>query len=211
MAVLGVVVLVIALGVDLPTLHDKRGLDAALRRRGRPHRRRRSTSSWSAGSGAGRRAGAGAAGARVSATPRPARPCASSGPSGSPGRSPTCSTSWPTRATTRSGARRCARWSSRPRSPATGAKYAVVHKPGTGTAASGKMEMTCTAFERPTSISWREDDGVDVFLVTYTLEELGDRCRLTQRSDALTRLVARAAAHLPRGASAGTWRSSSTG
>jgi uncharacterized protein YndB with AHSA1/START domain len=70
-------------------------------------------------------------------------------------------------------------------SPTAGldASYAVVHKPVPGRPAR-KMEMTCTAFERPRSISWRQDDGTDVFLVTYTIEELGDRSRLTQRSEA---------------------------
>jgi uncharacterized protein YndB with AHSA1/START domain len=64
-----------------------------------------------------------------------------------------------------------------------GAEYAVVHKPVPGRPARS-MKMTCTAFERPRAISWRQDDGTDVFLVTYTLEELGDRSRLTQRSEA---------------------------
>jgi uncharacterized protein YndB with AHSA1/START domain len=70
-------------------------------------------------------------------------------------------------------------------SPTAGldASYAVVHKPVPGRP-ERKMEMTCTAFERPTSLAWREDDGTDLFLVTYTIEELGDRSRLTQRSEA---------------------------
>jgi uncharacterized protein YndB with AHSA1/START domain len=70
-------------------------------------------------------------------------------------------------------------------SPTAGldASYAVVHKPVPGRPAR-KMEMTCTAFERPRTISWRQDDGTDVFLVTYTIEALGDRSRLTQRSEA---------------------------
>lgn len=64
-----------------------------------------------------------------------------------------------------------------------GAEYAVVHKPVPGRPARS-MKMTCTAFDRPSRIEWRQDDGTDVFLVTYSLEGLGDRCRLTQHSDA---------------------------
>ncbi len=64
-----------------------------------------------------------------------------------------------------------------------GAAYAVVHKPVPGRPARS-MKMTCTAFERPARIEWRQDDGTDVFLVTYSLEEFGDRSRLTQKSEA---------------------------
>jgi uncharacterized protein YndB with AHSA1/START domain len=68
--------------------------------------------------------------------------------------------------------------------PGAGARYAVVHKPVPGRAAR-RMEMTCVAAVAPRRVELRQDDGTDVFTVTYELEELGDgRTRLTQRSDA---------------------------
>jgi uncharacterized protein YndB with AHSA1/START domain len=62
-----------------------------------------------------------------------------------------------------------------------GARYSVVHKPVPGRP-ERKMQMTCTAYEKPSRIEWREEDGVDVFTVTYAIEALGDRSRLTQTS-----------------------------
>jgi hypothetical protein len=47
------------------------------------------------------------------------------------------------------------------------------------------MDMRCTGWSPPHRIEWLEDDGTDVFRVTYELDDLGDRgTRLTQRSDA---------------------------
>ena len=46
------------------------------------------------------------------------------------------------------------------------------------------MEMTRVPFDPPRRIEWREDDGTDVFEVTYELEDRGGRTRLTQRSAA---------------------------
>jgi uncharacterized protein YndB with AHSA1/START domain len=68
--------------------------------------------------------------------------------------------------------------------PGAGARYAVVHKPVPGKPAR-QMEMSCTAFEAPRRIEFREDDGTDVFLVRYHLDALGaGRTRMVQRSDA---------------------------
>ena len=60
-------------------------------------------------------------------------------------------------------------------------RYAVVHKPVPGKA-ERRMEMTRVGFEPPRRLEWREADGVDVFEVTYELEDLGGRTRFTQRS-----------------------------
>ena len=60
-------------------------------------------------------------------------------------------------------------------------RYAVVHKPGPGKP-ERQMEMTRVALEPPRRIEWRQEDGVDVFDVTYELEDLGGRTRFTQRS-----------------------------
>ena len=60
-------------------------------------------------------------------------------------------------------------------------RYAVVHKPVPGKP-ERQMDMTRVAFEPPRRIGWREDDGTDVFEVTYELEDLGGRTRFTQRS-----------------------------
>jgi uncharacterized membrane protein len=60
-------------------------------------------------------------------------------------------------------------------------RYAVVHKPVPGKP-ERQMEMTRVAFDPPKRIEWREDDGTDVFNVTYELEDGDGRTRLTQRS-----------------------------
>jgi uncharacterized membrane protein len=60
-------------------------------------------------------------------------------------------------------------------------RYAVVHKPVPGKP-ERQLEMTLVASEPPRRIEWREDDGTDVFEVTYELEDLGGRTRFTQRS-----------------------------
>src|SRR6184192_921943 len=59
--------------------------------------------------------------------------------------------------------------------------YEVVHKPVPGKP-ERQMDMQRVVVEAPHRIEWREDDGVDVFHVTYELDDLGGRTRLTQRS-----------------------------
>lgn len=62
--------------------------------------------------------------------------------------------------------------------------YAVVHKPVPGKP-ERRMEMTRVASEPPRRIQWRENDGTDVFLVTYELEEPREGATLIrQRSQA---------------------------
>ncbi len=82
-----------------------------------------------------------------------------------------------------SDARNDPRWCPKVKSvePAGGARYAVVHKPVPGKP-ERQMEMTRVSEEPPRRIEWREDDGTDVFEVTYELEDLGGRTRFTQRS-----------------------------
>ena len=60
-------------------------------------------------------------------------------------------------------------------------RYAVVHKPVPGKPERG-MDMTRVATAPPRRIEWREEDGVDVFRVTYELEATAAGTRLTQRS-----------------------------
>jgi uncharacterized protein YndB with AHSA1/START domain len=68
--------------------------------------------------------------------------------------------------------------------PGPDARYRVVHKPVPGKP-EREMDMRCTGWSPPHRIEWLEDDGTDVFRVTYELDDLGDRgTRLTQRSDA---------------------------
>src|SRR5215213_10745469 len=47
-------------------------------------------------------------------------------------------------------------------------RYAVVHKPVPGRPAR-RMEMTCVGSDPPHRLEFREDDGTDVFRVTYSL------------------------------------------
>jgi Polyketide cyclase / dehydrase and lipid transport len=47
-------------------------------------------------------------------------------------------------------------------------RYAVVHKPVPGRPAR-RMEMTRVASDPPRLLEWRQNDGVDVFGVTYSL------------------------------------------
>jgi uncharacterized protein YndB with AHSA1/START domain len=64
------------------------------------------------------------------------------------------------------------------------ARYAVVHKP-VPWLPSREMQMNCVWFDRPQRLEWREEDGTDVFRVTYELESLdGGKTRFRQRSDA---------------------------
>jgi uncharacterized protein YndB with AHSA1/START domain len=67
--------------------------------------------------------------------------------------------------------------------PAPGSGYAVVHKPVPGRP-ERRMQYECVAWERPRRIDWRENDGADLIRVTYELEDLGGRTRMTQRDDA---------------------------
>ena len=68
--------------------------------------------------------------------------------------------------------------------PGPGARYAVVHKP-VPLKPARRLDHTCVAADAPNRIEWREDDGTDLFLVTYELEGLdGGRTRLRQRSNA---------------------------
>lgn len=67
--------------------------------------------------------------------------------------------------------------------PGPDTRYAVAHKPVPGKP-EREMEMICVGFDPPRRLQWREDDGTDVFLVTYQLEAAGaDRTRMVQRSD----------------------------
>jgi hypothetical protein len=68
--------------------------------------------------------------------------------------------------------------------PGPGACYAVVHRP-IPLRPAREMEMSCAGWNPPRRLEWREDDGTDVFLVIYELEDIGNgRTRLRQRSDA---------------------------
>jgi uncharacterized protein YndB with AHSA1/START domain len=67
--------------------------------------------------------------------------------------------------------------------PEPGGRWAVVHKPVPGRPAR-KMDHECVSWDPPRRIEWREDDGEDVIRVTYELEDLGGRTRMTQRDDA---------------------------
>ena len=67
--------------------------------------------------------------------------------------------------------------------PGLGARYSVVHKP-VPLRPARRMDHSCTGWDPPHRLTWREDDGTDVIVVTYELEDLGDRTRMTQRSEA---------------------------
>jgi uncharacterized protein YndB with AHSA1/START domain len=67
--------------------------------------------------------------------------------------------------------------------PGPGARYAVMHRP-IPLRPARRMELTCTGWSPPRRVELREDDGTDIFLVTYELDDLGGRTRITQRSDA---------------------------
>jgi uncharacterized membrane protein len=67
--------------------------------------------------------------------------------------------------------------------PGPGARYAVVHRP-VPLRPAREMAMSCVGWAPPERVEWHEDDGTDVFRVTYELEDLGGRTRVTQRSDA---------------------------
>jgi uncharacterized protein YndB with AHSA1/START domain len=66
--------------------------------------------------------------------------------------------------------------------PGPGARYRVTHRP-IPVRPAREMDHTCLSWTPPNRIQWREDDGTDVLIVIYTLENLGDATRLTQHSD----------------------------
>lgn len=65
--------------------------------------------------------------------------------------------------------------------PGPGARYRVVHRP-IPLRPPRELDMTCLAWEPPQRIEWREDDGVDVFEVTYELVATAAGTRMTQCS-----------------------------
>lgn len=64
-----------------------------------------------------------------------------------------------------------------------GARYVVVHRPIPPLPAR-RMDYTLLAWDPPNRIEWHEDDGHDVFDVTYLLESTCEGTRFSQRSDA---------------------------
>ncbi len=63
-------------------------------------------------------------------------------------------------------------------------RYAVVHKPVPGRP-ERRMEMTRVRSDPPRSVEWLEDDGTDVFRVTYSLSPTASGgTEFVQRSDA---------------------------
>jgi hypothetical protein len=67
--------------------------------------------------------------------------------------------------------------------PGPASRYEVVHRP-IPLRPPRRMAQECLEWEPPVRIRWREDDGYDVFDVTYELEPVWTATRLTQRSDA---------------------------
>jgi uncharacterized protein YndB with AHSA1/START domain len=67
--------------------------------------------------------------------------------------------------------------------PGLGARYAVVHRP-VPLRPARRMQLSCTAWNPPHRLELREDDGTDIFLVTYELDDMGGCTRVTQRSNA---------------------------
>jgi carbon monoxide dehydrogenase subunit G len=61
--------------------------------------------------------------------------------------------------------------------------YEVVHRP-VPLRPARTMEMRRVASDPPRRLEWVEDDGHDVFRVTYELEATGAGTRFRQRSDA---------------------------
>src|SRR3954452_13490109 len=88
-------------------------------------------------------------------------------------------------------ARNDTRWCSKVRSveqvsgdgPGADTRYAVVHKPVPGKP-ERQMDMTCVTFDPPHRIEWREDDGADLFEVTYDLEPGDGATHMRQTSRA---------------------------
>jgi Polyketide cyclase / dehydrase and lipid transport len=67
--------------------------------------------------------------------------------------------------------------------PGPGARYEVLHRPNP-LRPPRRMTYLCVAWDPPSSIAWREDDGADVIDVTYELDPVWTATRLTQRDDA---------------------------
>jgi hypothetical protein len=64
-----------------------------------------------------------------------------------------------------------------------GARFEVVHRP-IPLRPAREMDYTLTSWDPPGEIVWREDDGHDVIVVTYSLEAIDEGTRFTQRDDA---------------------------
>lgn len=64
-----------------------------------------------------------------------------------------------------------------------GSRFIVVHRP-IPFRPSRRMDYTLLDWDPPARIQWREDDGHDLIIVTYTLEPAADGTRFTQRDDA---------------------------
>jgi uncharacterized protein YndB with AHSA1/START domain len=88
--------------------------------------------------------------------------------------------------------------------PGPGARYRVTHRP-IPVRPAREMDHTCLSWTPPNRIQWREDDGTDVLIVIYTLENLGGATRLTQHSDDRRALQRRGRRH-PRGSPRGDVR-----
>ena len=70
-------------------------------------------------------------------------------------------------------------------------RYVVVHKPVPGRP-ERRMEMTRVRSDPPHALEWLEDDGTDVFRVTYSLSSTASGgTRFVQRSDASVGAVPR--------------------
>jgi Polyketide cyclase / dehydrase and lipid transport len=67
--------------------------------------------------------------------------------------------------------------------PGAGARYRVIHRPIPARPAR-EMAYVCVISRAPDALEWREDDGSDIVTVTYSLEDLGEKTRMTQQSDA---------------------------
>jgi len=65
--------------------------------------------------------------------------------------------------------------------PGPGSRYEVLHKP-IPLRPPRRLAHTCVAWDPPERIWWRQDDGVDLFEVTYELEPVWTATRFTQRS-----------------------------
>jgi hypothetical protein len=63
--------------------------------------------------------------------------------------------------------------------PGPGARYDVLHRP-IPLRPPRRLVHTCVAWEPPVRIAWHEDDGTDVFDVTYALGSVWTSTRLTQ-------------------------------
>ena len=67
--------------------------------------------------------------------------------------------------------------------PGAGARYQVIHRP-IPLRPPRQMAYVCVGSQVPSALEWREEDGSDTVTVTYSLEDLGSKTRMTQQSDA---------------------------